>query len=91
MTQTAPDAHFDTRMGAVIIKETPDWIVAVSPMIYNDRILFALRRDYPGYTAGWCYNKGGSAVLAALAWDPDTEHTPVGLKKEAARRPSWDV
>jgi hypothetical protein len=76
--------HYDEKMASWVIKETDDWVVSVTPMIFNDRLLFTTRADYPmSWTAGWCYDKGGAAHLAALAWDPDTQRDPVGFKKVA--------
>jgi hypothetical protein len=78
------DPYFDAQIGSLVIKESADWIVSVTPMIFNDRVLLTMRQDYPfTVTAGWCYDKGPAAVLAAQAWDPDTEPTPAGFKKEA--------
>lgn len=77
--------YFDEKIESVVVKETDEWIVSVSPMIFNDRVLLTHKqRDYPYWcTAGWCYDKGGAAVLAALAWDIDNEREPVGYKKMA--------
>jgi hypothetical protein len=76
--------YFDVQIGSLVIKESADWIVSVTPMIFNDRVLLTLRSEYPfSAVAGWCYDKGGAAVLAAQAWDPDTQPTPAGFKKEA--------
>lgn len=78
------EPYWDDRMQSLIVKESDEWIVSVTPMIFNDRVLFSMKADYPwGWTAGWCYDKGGGAVLAAVAWDPDTQHSPVGFKKIA--------
>ena len=85
------DFQMDKKLGSVIIKRTENWIVSVTPMIYNDRVLLTLASEYdnspyPGWEAGWCYDKGGAAVLAAVAWDPETEREPLGYKKLAADR-----
>src|SRR4051812_5630876 len=75
-----PDNHY------WLVKETEHWRVVVIPMIFNFRICISEKRFDPvraGYTAGWCYDKGPAAFLAALAWDPETEVRPVGWKKEA--------
>jgi len=78
------DVHWDDAMASWVVKESPEWIVSVTPMLYNDRLLFTTRQEYPhSWTAGWCYDKGGAAMLAAIAWDPDTERDPVGFKKVA--------
>lgn len=81
------EPRIDDQMQSLVIKETDQWIISVTPMLFGDRILMTHRDDYPyGYTAGWCYDKGGAAVLAALVWDPDTDHSPVGYKKVACDR-----
>lgn len=84
--------YFDPAIGSLVIKENDLWIVSVTPMIFNDRVLLTYRREYPtAYVSGWCYDKGGGAVLAAIAWDPDTEFRPVGFKKEAVDRRNGGV
>lgn len=77
---------YSARHGAVPIKVTEQWVVAVSPMIFNDRITLTARDEWDanrGYTAGWCYDKGPAAAIAGLMWDPDTEREPAGYKKRA--------
>jgi hypothetical protein len=81
------DLRVDETTQTVIVKETAEWIVSVAPMIFNDRVLLTHQSEYPDFwTAGWCYDKGGAAFLAAIAWDPDAEPAPVGFKKLAADR-----
>jgi hypothetical protein len=77
--------YWDPAIESMVIKKTENWIVSVTPMIFNDRICLTHReKDYPyGYTAGFCYDKGPAAHLAALVWDPETEFEPVGHKKVA--------
>lgn len=75
--------RIDRANGCIVVKETERWVVSVLPMIFNDRVVIASPAEYPGYAAGWCYDKGGAAILAALAWDPDVDRRPVGFKKEA--------
>lgn len=77
--------YFDEKIESLVVKQNDEWIVSVSPMLFGDRILLTNKQlDYPyGCTAGWCYDKGGAAVLAALAWDIETEHEPAGFKKKA--------
>ncbi len=77
--------RWDPKIESMVVQEIGEWIVSVTPMIFNDRILLTHKeRDYPyGCTAGWCYDKGGAAVLAALAWNLETEHEPAGFKKMA--------
>jgi hypothetical protein len=82
-----PEPYWDKQIQSLVVKESDEWIVSVTPMLCNDRIVFTRRSSYPGcYDAGWCYDKGGAAVLAAMVWDPDTQHEPVGYKKAAVPR-----
>lgn len=77
--------YFDEKIGSLVVKENDDWIVSVTPMIVNDRIYLTNRHhDYPiGATAGFCYDKGGSAMLAAMVWDFENDREPPGHKKVA--------
>jgi hypothetical protein len=78
------DSTYDPATAGCIVKRTDEWVVSVIPMIFNDRITFSYAYEYPRtWTAAWCFDKGGAAALAAAAWDPDTEHEPVGYKKVA--------
>jgi hypothetical protein len=79
------EPYWDQKIQSMIVKETDEWIVSITPMIFNDRVLLTHKeRDYPyGWTAGWCYDKGGAAMLAAMAWDPGVEREPLGYKKVA--------
>ncbi len=82
MTEAPAESQWDENIQSLVIKETDEWIVSVTPMIYNDRVLFSYRSDYPwGCSAGWCYDKGGAAILAAVAWDPAAEREPAAYKK----------
>ncbi len=80
-----PEKGWDEKTQSVVVKVTEHWIVSVAPMIFNDRVLLTSREEYPWtWTAGWCYDKGGAAGLAAAVWDPETEREPIGYKKVAA-------
>lgn len=85
MTEAAATQfEWDDRLCSWIIKRTEHWIVSVTPMGFNDRVCLTSHREYPWtYTSGWCYEKNGSAFLAAYAFDPETEQAPVGFKKVA--------
>lgn len=81
-----PDEGWNAEIMGHVVKVTPRWVVAVVPMIYNDRVVLCRReRDEwrTGYVAGWCYDKGGAAGLAALAWDPERDAEPAGYRKKA--------
>jgi hypothetical protein len=85
MSEPASEFEWDDQLRSWIVKRTEHWIVSVTPMMFNDRVCLTSHREYPRtYTAGWCYDKNGSAFLAAYAFDPETEHAPVGFKKVAA-------
>lgn len=80
-----PEVGWDETMQSMVVKVTERFVVSVTPMIFNDRLLLTSRDEYPDtWTAGWCYDKGAAAYLAALAWDPEVEREPVGFKKLAA-------
>jgi hypothetical protein len=84
--QTLPEIGvFYPEQGCTPIKITENWIVGIMPMIFNDRIVLSEIGEWNGglYTAGWCYDKGPAAVVAAMAWDPESEREPVGYKKRA--------
>jgi len=75
---------FDEKIQSFIIRHDGPWTVSVTPMIYNDRVILTHEDQYPDcYTAGYCYDKGGAAFLAAMVWNPITDHRPVGYKKIA--------
>ncbi len=83
--------------GRMRVKETATHYVDIMPMIYNCRIV-TTRKDRDEYDRGWCYAGRDPlpAVLAALAWDPDTEDEPQGWIKQALpptgrRRPDGDA
>lgn len=89
--------HFEQGpMGGVIIGEAPGgWSVQILAMVFNDRLVLAgIDEHYPhfegGYRYGWCYSKGGPAILAARLWDPEAEGEPVGWIKRvhSGQRPA---
>ncbi len=82
--ENLPEGYWDDRMKSTVVKVSDDWIVSVTPMIFNDRVILTSWEQYPHeYTAGFCYDKGPAAVLAAMAWDPNVDHYPAGYKKIA--------
>lgn len=77
--------EWNSTVCAWVIKRTEHWVVMVTPMLFNDRVLISTHEEMDYFwTAGWCYDKGAAAVLAANAFDPETETDPVGFKKLAA-------
>jgi hypothetical protein len=79
------DWEWDDQIQSWVVKRTEHWIVSVSPMLFNDRLYLTSHAGYPLFwAAGWCYDRDGSAFLAAYAFDPETEREPVGYKKVAA-------
>lgn len=68
--------------GTVSLGTWGGYLVQILPMIFNDRVVLTPESSPWGYDHGWCYERG-VALLAVLAWDPETEAEPVGYKKRA--------
>lgn len=80
----AETPYYDDQIKSVVLREAPGYLVSVVPQIFNDRVCLTTHDDYPhGWTAAWCYPKGGAAVVAALIWDPEQDPSPVGYLKVA--------
>ncbi len=78
------ESYFDEKIQGMVVHKTRNWIVSVHPMIFNDRIILTSHDEYPhSYTAGFCYDKGGAAMLAALIWNPERDFEPLSYKKVA--------
>lgn len=76
--------EWDEAVKAWLMKKTDEWYVHVRPMIFNDRIVLTRADEYPRTcTAGYCYDRGVAAFLAAMSWNPETEKRPKGYKKIA--------
>jgi hypothetical protein len=74
--------YFDLEIMSTVIRHDGDWMVSVTAMIFNDRVMLTHRSEYPNMaTAGFCYDKGGAAALAATVWNPEEGAAPVGYKK----------
>ena len=65
----------------VVIGHYGGWQLRIMAMIFNNRLIMTDGSGF--YDFGWCFPKGGAALLAALAWDPDTEAEPAGYIKRA--------
>lgn len=77
--------YFDEQIESMVYGHYGSWMVSVTPQMFNDRILLTSRETYPrGWTAGFCYDKGPAAGLAAALWDPTVEPYPMGFKRIAA-------
>lgn len=84
-----PKIGYNATIGGMVVKVTEHFVVAVIQMIYNDRIIVMKGDTWAyQYDAYWCYDKGGAAALAAIAWDPETEPEPLGHKKSGGH-PDW--
>lgn len=66
------------------VGETETSYIEVTPMLFNDRIIVVPKSAPRTYDRFWCYQKGGAAILAALAWDGADDTEPVGWIK------AWD-
>ena len=67
--------------GTVKIGEWGGWNVAIMPMIFNDRLVLIPQSDPMSIDHGWCFPKGGAAIMAALVWDMETDAEPSGYIK----------
>lgn len=77
--------YFDERIESVVYGHYGSWLVSVSSMLVNDRVLLTRRDQYPTqWVAGFCYDKGPAAGLAAMVWDPEVDPYPIGFKRIAA-------
>lgn len=84
MTSDLPEPGFNAVIGGVVTATTAEHVVAVVPMIFNDRVLLMDASTWRiGPIAAFCYDKGGAAMLAALAWEPAEAREPAGHKKVA--------
>lgn len=77
--------------GCYSVKETEHYYVEIAPMIFNYRVVITPKASPDGYEAGWCYFGRTAAsltraVLAAAAFDPETETAPVGYDKALGDR-----
>ncbi len=70
-----------------VMRESPEWIVSVVPMLVNDRITLVRPEHFEtGFTAGFCYDKSPGcykAMVAAMTWQIGVRRYPEGLKKIA--------
>jgi hypothetical protein len=73
--------------GTVTIGSWGGWLIQVCPMLFNDRLVLTPQDNPLVYDYGWCFPKGGAAVLAAMVWDPATQAEPVGYIKAVMTTP----
>lgn len=69
--------------GTMTLGEWQGYLVQIMAMTFNDRLILTPANATGGYDHGWCYQKGAAALLAALAWNPETQGEPLGFKKKA--------
>lgn len=63
------------------IGEWGGYWIQVAPQLFNNRIVMTPFSSPSTYDYGWCYPKGPHAILAVVAWDPQTQGEPDGFKK----------
>lgn len=73
------------------VKSTANWHVEICPMIFNYRVVLTPVDCLDTWEHGWCYFGTGAgslakAVLAARAFDPETESAPAGYDKALTSR-----
>lgn len=65
----------------VTIGEWGGYLIQVMAMGFNNRIVLVPQAFRGVIDYGWCYDRGQTAMMAALIWNPDTEGEPAGYKK----------
>lgn len=74
------------RFGTVTIGRWGGWLLQIVPTLTDDRIVLT-DESYPAvYDYGWCYDKGGEAFLALIAWDLAQDPEPAGYTRRALPR-----
>jgi hypothetical protein len=69
--------------GVMTIGTWGGYFIQILSMAFNDRLIMTPINATAGYDHGWCYPRGTAALLAALAWDPQTAGEPTGYRKRA--------
>lgn len=57
------------------------YLIQIQPMLYTDRLVLTPQKSPLVYDYGWDFPKGPTVMLAALAWNPDTDGEPHGFTK----------
>jgi hypothetical protein len=67
---------------AVSVGEWGGYLIQITSMGFNNRIALSPLGMHV-YDWGWCYDRGPTALMALLIWNPETEGEPPGYKKVA--------
>lgn len=67
----------------VTIGEWGGYLIQILSMGFNERIVMTPAAFRGVIDYGWCYDRGPTALMAALVWNPETEAEPAGFKKVA--------
>lgn len=79
----AVDPYWDDKIQGTVYGFNGEWLMSIHPMLFTERICLTSTRDYPdSYSAGWDFEPG-TAVAAALMWDPENELEPQGYIRVA--------
>lgn len=83
---------WDDATKAYVVKVIGDtWMVSVAPQLFYDHLFLTHVSQWPReWVAGWAYEQGTAARVAAEAWDPSVDAEPAGyLRVIADARGSW--
>lgn len=90
LTLGSAEFEYDEGVHGWTIKTTETHKISVCVLLYHFRVAMTKHTDPWGWEHGWCYSNPDQpsddltrAVIAALAWDPDTEPEPFGWSKRA--------
>lgn len=77
--------YWDKNLKTMVYRKDGPWLVSVTPMLFNDRVLLTHESEVERgtCTSGYCYDKGPASGMAAMQWNPLEEPRPVGFKKIA--------
>lgn len=86
-----PAPTWDAERSVWRVKTTSNWHVEIIPMMFNYRVVLTPVDNLHSWDHGWCYfGKSAlvmaAAVLAAQAFDPETESAPAGYDKALTGR-----
>lgn len=82
---------WDAKRQVWTVKQTENWLVEICPMIFNFRLLLTPVHCPDVWDHAWCYFGTDAAtltraMLAATAFDPETQSAPVGYDKALTSR-----
>jgi hypothetical protein len=85
------DQKWDDAVASWRVGQVGGYLVHITPMIVNHRVVLTPVDDQYTYDIGWCYDSLADAVIALAQWQPTSGERPPGFKKEVALLDNWDL